>query len=125
MKKPILSLNAPKPLGPYNQAVKADKFLFVSGQLPIDPKQGKILAKDIVWQTHQVMENIKAVLEAADFNLRDVVQSTVYLASMTLFDDFNREYAKYFNRDFPARTTAGAELKTGALLQVSVVAYKE
>ena len=125
MNKPILSPNAPKPLGPYSQAVKADKFLFVSGQLPIDPKEGRILAKDISGQTRQVMENIKAILEAADFSLKDVVQSTVYLASMALFDDFNREYAKYFDADFPARATVGAELKAGALLEVSVVAYKE
>ena len=71
------------------------------------------------------MENIKAILEAADFSLKDVVQSTVYLASMALFDDFNREYAKYFEADFPSRAIVGAQLKAGALLEVSVVAYKD
>ena len=124
MKKPILSPNAPKPLGPYSQAIKADKFLFVSGQLPIDPKQGKIVAADISGQTRQVMENIKAILEAADFGLSNVVQSTVYLSSMMLFDEFNREYAKDFEADCPARATVAAELKAGALLEISVVAYK-
>ena len=67
MKKTILTPNAPKPIGPYSQAVQADKFLFVSGQLAIDPKQGKIVAADIATQTRQVMENIKAILEAANY----------------------------------------------------------
>ena len=95
----------PKPIGPYSQAVQAGKFLFVSGQLAIDPKEGKIVVKDVTLQTRQVMENIKAILEAAGYSLKDVVQSTVYLSSMTLFDEFNREYAKYFDGDFPARAT--------------------
>jgi 2-iminobutanoate/2-iminopropanoate deaminase len=124
MKKPVLSPNAPKPIGPYSQAIKADDFLFVSGQLPIDPKQGKIVAADISGQTRQVMENIKAILEAADFGLSDVVQCTVFLSSLSLFDEFNREYARYFTADFPARATVAAELKAGALLEISVVAYK-
>lgn len=124
MKKTILSHNAPKPIGPYSQAVQAAKFLFVSGQLAIDPKEGKIVAKDITLQTRQVMENIKAILEAVGYSLKDVVQSTVYLSSMVLFDEFNREYAKYFDEKFPARATVGIELKLGALVEVSVVAYK-
>jgi 2-iminobutanoate/2-iminopropanoate deaminase len=125
MKKAILSPKAPKPIGPYNQAVQASKFVFVSGQLPIDPKQGKVVAEGIAAQTRQAMENIEAILEAAGYSLKDVVHSTVYLASMDLFDEFNREYAKYFEGDYPARATVGCELKTGALIEVSVVACKE
>jgi 2-iminobutanoate/2-iminopropanoate deaminase len=125
MKKVVLSQNAPKPLGPYSQAVQAAKFLFVSGQLAIDPAEGKIIAQDITQQTRQVIENIKAILEAAGYSLKDVIQSTVYLSSMTLFDEFNREYAKYFEREFPARATIGIGLKSGALIEVSVVAYKD
>ena len=125
MKKTILSQNAPKPIGPYNQAVQAGKFLFVSGQLAIDPKEGKIVAPDVTLQTRQVMENIEAILEAAGYSLKDIVQSTVYLASMALFDDFNREYAKYFDDEYPARATVGCELKAGALVEASVVAYKD
>lgn len=125
MKKTILSQNAPKPIGPYSQAVQAGKFLFVSGQLAIDPKEGKIIAGTITQQTRQVMENIKAILEAAGYSLKDVVQSTVYLSSMSLFDEFNREYAKSFEAEFPARATVGIELKSGALVEVSVVAYKD
>ncbi len=125
MKKAVLSKNAPKPIGPYNQAVQAGNFLFVSGQLAIAPAEGKIVAKDITAQTRQVMENIKAILEAAGFSLKDVVQTNVYLSSMALFEEFNREYAKFFESDFPARATVGVELKSGALVEVSVVAYKD
>jgi 2-iminobutanoate/2-iminopropanoate deaminase len=125
MKKTVFSEKAPKPAGPYNQAVKAGKFLFVSGQLAIDPKEGKIVAKDIRLQTRQVMDNIKAILEAAGYSLKDIVQSNVYLSSMALFDEFNSEYAKYFDGEFPARATVGIELKANALIEVSVVAYKD
>ncbi len=125
MKKVIVSPNAPKPVGPYSQAVQAENFLFVSGQLAIDPKDNKLVAADIAVQTEQVMENIKAILQAADYSLKDVVQTTVYLSSMTLFESFNREYAKYFETAFPARATVACELKAGALVEVSVVAYKK
>ena len=125
MKAPVFTEKAPKPLGPYNQAVKAGKFLFVSGQLAIDPKEGKIVAKTVTLQTRQVMENIKAILEAAGYGLKDIVLSNVYLSSMALFDEFNNEYAKYFDSEFPARATVGIELKADALVEVSVVAYKD
>jgi 2-iminobutanoate/2-iminopropanoate deaminase len=124
MKKIVSSQNAPKPIGPYSQAVQVDKFLFVSGQLAINPKEGKIIAKGITEQTRQVMANLKSILEAEGYSLKDVVQSTVYLSSMTLFDEFNREYARYFDAEFPARATVGVELKSGALVEVSIVAYK-
>jgi 2-iminobutanoate/2-iminopropanoate deaminase len=125
MKAPVFTEKAPKPVGPYNQAVKAGKFLFVSGQLAIDPKEGKIVAKTVTLQTRQVMENIKAILEAAGYGLKDIVLSNVYLSSMVSFDEFNNEYAKYFDAEFPARATVGIELKADALVEVSVVAYNE
>ncbi len=126
MNKIVLSANAPKPIGPYSQAIKADKLLFVSGQLAINPKEGKLVATDITLQTRQAMENIKAILEAADYSLKDVVQTTVYLSSLSLFEEFNLEYALYFDRILPARATiGGAELKAGALVEISVVAYKD
>jgi 2-iminobutanoate/2-iminopropanoate deaminase len=114
----------PNPLGPYSQAALAGGFLFVSGQLAINPTDGKIIVADIKLQTIQVMENIKAILEAVGCNLKDVVQSIVYLSSMSLFEEFNVEYAKFFEGDFPARATVGVELKSGVLVEVSVVAYK-
>ena len=90
MKKIVSSQNAPKPIGPYSQAVQAGNFLFVSGQLAIDPKEGKLIVGNITLQTRQVMENIKAIFEAAGYSLKDVVQSTVYLSSMGLFEEFNQ-----------------------------------
>ena len=125
MKKPVFTENAPKPLGPYSQAVRADKFLFVSGQLAIDPKEGKIIASDIKGQTVRVLENIKAILNAASCSLSDIVQTNVYLSSMALFSEFNIVYATYFKKDFPARATVGIELTPGALVGISVIAYKE
>lgn len=125
MKKTFVTQKAPKPIGPYSQAVQAGNFLFVSGQLAVAPEEGKIVSKDISLQTRQVMENIKSILEDADYSLKDVVQSTVYLSSMSLFDKFNQEYSKYFENDFPARATVATELKSGALVEVSVVAYKD
>jgi 2-iminobutanoate/2-iminopropanoate deaminase len=124
MKKVIQTKNAPEPVGPYSQALKVDKFLFVSGQVAIDPKKGRIVANGIREQTIRVMESIKAVLQAASYNLSDVVQSNVYLSSMALFSEFNNEYAKYFDKVFPTRATVGIELMPGALLEISVVAYK-
>jgi 2-iminobutanoate/2-iminopropanoate deaminase len=112
-------------MGPYSQAVLSGHFLFVSGQLAIDPKQGKIVGSDITVQTRQVMENLKAILEAAGYGFKDVVYSTVYLTDMSMFEEFNSEYARYFEAEFPARVTAAVGLKAGALVEVSLIAYKE
>jgi 2-iminobutanoate/2-iminopropanoate deaminase len=125
MKKVIQTEKAPKPVGPYSQAVEVGKLLFVSGQVAIDPAKGKIVAKGIRAQIYRVMENIKAILQAAGYSLSDVVQSNVYLSSMGLFSEFNDEYAKYFVEDPPARATVGIELMPGALVEISVVAYKD
>jgi 2-iminobutanoate/2-iminopropanoate deaminase len=125
MKKVIQTEKAPDPVGPYSQAVKVDKFLFVSGQVAIDPAKGGIIAKGIRAQTARVMENIKAILQAAGYNLSDVVQSNVYLSSIAMFSEFNDEYAKYFDKDFPARATVGIELMPNTLVEISVVAYKD
>jgi 2-iminobutanoate/2-iminopropanoate deaminase len=125
MKKIIQTEDAPKPAGPYAQAIRAGKFLFVSGQLPIDPEEARIIAKDIKGQTTRVMENIKAILQAANCSLGDVVQSNVYLSSMALFSEFNSVYAEYFKKGFPARATVEAKLPQGALVEISAIAYRE
>ena len=125
MKKVVHAEKAPVPVGPYSQAVQAGKFLFVSGQVAIDPKEGKTVAKGIRAQTARVMENSKVILEAADYGLKDVIQSNVYLSSMKLFKEFNNEYANYFDKVFPARATVGIELMSGALVEISVASYKE
>ncbi|MCX8153859.1 MAG: Rid family detoxifying hydrolase [Candidatus Bathyarchaeota archaeon] len=124
MKKIIQTEFAPRPVGPYSQAINAGNFLFVSGQLAIDPQEGKIISGDIKAQTAQVMQNIKAILNAAGYDLSDIVHVTVYLSSMSLFSEFNSEYTKYFSKEPPARTTIGIELIPGALVEISVIAYK-
>lgn len=124
MKKVVLTSDAPKPIGPYSQAVEAGNFLFISGQLPINPKDGGMIVDNIQLQTRLVMENIKSILDAAGYSLKDIVQATVYLSSMSLFEEFNREYTKYFEAEPPARATVGIELKRGALVEISIVAYK-
>lgn len=125
MKKVVHAEDAPAPVGPYSQALQAGKFLFISGQVAIDQKEGRIVAGGIREQTVRVVENIKAILQAAGYSLSDVVQSNVYLSSMKLFSEFNNEYAKYFDEAFPARATVGVELMAGALVEISVIAYKE
>ena len=125
MRKVIHTENAPKPAGPYSQGIKVAKFLFISGQIAIDPTQGKIVATNITEQTKTAMENIKAILEKADYNFTHVIQSNVYLSSMALFSEFNKEYAKYFDKEPPTRATVGIELMQGALVEISMIAYKE
>lgn len=125
MKEIISTENAPKPVGPYSQAIKAGNFLFISGQLAIDPKQNKLINADIKAQTTRVLDNIKAILEAAGCSLADVVQTNVYLSSLKLFKDFNATYAEYFNQNYPARATIEATLMPGVLVEISAVAYKE
>src|SRR5512137_2136949 len=125
MKEIVKTEAAPKPVGPYSQAIKAGNFLFVSGQLPIDPKQGKMIASDIKGQTVRVLENIKAILETTHFSLGDVVQTNVYLTTLALFKDFNDIYSKYFVDNFPARATVEAALIPGALVEISAIAFKE
>jgi 2-iminobutanoate/2-iminopropanoate deaminase len=125
MKKTINTPNAPKPVGPYSQAIQTNDTLYISGQLAIDPKTNALLTADIKLQTQQIMQNIQAILTAACMNLNDIVQTTVYLSSMTLFADFNAEYAKFFETDPPARATVACGLKTGALVEISAVAYRK
>jgi len=126
MKEVILTEKAPKPIGPYSQAIKVGPLLFGSGQIPIDPETGEIVKGDIKEQTRRVMENIKAVLEAAGYTLEDVVKVTVFLKDLKLFNEFNQEYAKHFPEKPPARTTVEvAQLPKGVLLEVDFIAYKD
>ena len=104
MNKEIISTNAaPKAIGPYSQAVKANGFLFASGQIPIDPFTGEIVYGGIVSQTHQVCANLKAILTAEELTFVDVVKTTVFLADMNDFHAMNEVYAQYFGEQpFPA-----------------------
>ena len=105
MKKIINTSHAPKPIGPYNQAVLANGMLFVSGQIPLNPVTGELVRGDIQDQTRQVMENIKAILHAAELNFDDVVKCSIFIADMNDFPKINETYGKYFGDNAPARET--------------------
>ena len=126
MKKVVFSKGAPRPIGPYSQAIQVGNLLFGSGQIAIDPKTGELVSGGIREQTRQVMENIKSIVESAGFTMDDIVYVLVYLKDLARFQEFNEEYAKYFKDKPPARTTVQvADLPKGALLEVSFIAYKE
>ncbi|RLE61217.1 MAG: deaminase [Thermoprotei archaeon] len=125
-KEIVFTEKAPKPIGPYSQGIKAGNYVFVAGQIPIDPQTGKMVQGDIEEQTRRVLENIKAVLEAAGASLEDVVYVTVFLKDLSLFQRFNKVYAEYFDKVKPARVTIEASnIPAGALLEISVIAYIE
>jgi len=117
---------APKAIGPYEQAIKVDGFVFTAGQIPTDPKTGNIVDGGITAQTRQVLENLKGVLEAAGTSLDKVVKATVFLKSMGDFSAMNEVYAQYLGNSKPARSTvAVAELPRGALVEIDLVAVIE
>lgn len=123
MKVIVNTPNAPEAIGPYSQAVKANGFLFLSGQIPIDPKTGQIEAMDITAQTIQVLENIKAVLESESLTFTDVVKSTIFLADLADFKRINEIYASYFTTEQPARSTIQvAGLPKGSRIEIEVIA---
>ena len=125
MKEVVYTKSAPEPIGPYSQAVKVGNMLFVSGQIPVDPKTGEVVKGDIKEQTRRVLENIKAVLEAAGYGLSDVVMSFVFLSDMSLFGQFNEVYAEYFKDKPPARVTVqAARLPRDVLVEIAVIAVK-
>jgi len=124
MEKEIISSNRiPAAIGPYSSAVKAENMLFVSGQLPIDPKTGDIVKGDIQLQTKQVLENLTALLELYSINLKEIVKTTVFLKDMNDFTKFNQIYAEYFKEKFPARSCIGiTELPKNALIEIEAIA---
>jgi 2-iminobutanoate/2-iminopropanoate deaminase len=114
---------APRAIGPYEQAIKVGEFVYVSGQIPLDPKTGKLVDGGIKEQTCQVMENLKAILEAAGSSLDRVVKATVFLKSIADFTAMNEVYGEYLDRAKPARSTvAVADLPRGALVEIDLVA---
>jgi len=114
---------APKAIGPYEQAIKVGDFIYTAGQIPLDPKTGNLVEGGIAAQTRQVLENLKAVLEAGGSSLDRVVKATVFLKSMGDFASMNEVYAEYLGQVKPARSTvAVAELPRGALVEIDFVA---
>jgi 2-iminobutanoate/2-iminopropanoate deaminase len=104
-KKIITTKNAPAPIGPYNQAIVVKDTIYISGQVCIDPATGNLKNRDIQEETHQVMQNLKAILQEAGMTFNDVVKSTIFITDMNRFSEINEIYGKYFTDSFPARET--------------------
>jgi 2-iminobutanoate/2-iminopropanoate deaminase len=126
MKQIIKTNNAPAPIGPYSQAVQAGNFLFVSGQVAINPENGELNIGNIEEETHQVMRNLKAVLLEAGLTFENVVKSTIFLSDMGTFAQVNEIYGQYFTADFPARETVQVSvLPKNVNVEISVIAIIE
>jgi len=124
MKEIIFTENAPKPIGPYSQAVKVGNFLFISGQIPITPETGELIPGDIKAQTRQVLENIKAIVEAAGGSLNNIVKVNVYLKDMNDFQAMNEVYAEYFGESKPARAAVEvARLPKDVRIEIEAIAF--
>lgn len=114
---------APRPVGPYSQAIRAGGFLFVSGQIPLDPATGEVAGSDIAAQTRRAMENLKAILEEAGSGLNKVVKTTIYLKDLRDFARCNEIYGEYFRASKPARSTLeAAALPKGVLVEIDAIA---
>ncbi|MDO5732480.1 MAG: RidA family protein [Eubacteriales bacterium] len=123
MKEIIATKNAPGAIGPYSQACKANGFVFVSGQLPIDPATGEFAGDDIKSQTEQSLKNVEAILKEAGSSMDAVLKTTCYLADIADFAPMNEVYAKFFTGECPARAAfAVRDLPKGAKVEIEVVA---
>jgi 2-iminobutanoate/2-iminopropanoate deaminase len=125
MKRIINTPNAPAAIGPYSQAVEINHTLYISGQIPLDPKSMKVVDGGIQEQTEQVLKNIGAILNEAGYSFRDVVKSTCLLSDMANFKTMNEVYSKYYTENFPARAAfAVKDLPLGVLIEIETIAAK-
>jgi 2-iminobutanoate/2-iminopropanoate deaminase len=123
--KAVNSLSAPAAIGPYSQAIDAGDFVFLSGQVPIDPKTGELVGGDIAAQTDRALDNLGAVLEAAGLSFADVVKTTIYLLDLGDFQAVNGTYGKRFTNAPPARATVQVSgLPKGARVEIDAIAKK-
>jgi 2-iminobutanoate/2-iminopropanoate deaminase len=121
----ITTTDAPAPIGPYNQAVQTGNLLFISGQICIHPPTGEMKNKDLQEETHQVMHNLKAILQQAGMTFNNVVKTTIFLTDMKRFAEVNEIYGQYFEGDFPARETVEVSaLPKFVNVEISMVAAK-
>lgn len=124
-KQIVVPSTGPKAAGPYSPAVIAGEWIFVAGQIPVDPGSGEVVRGSVAEQTHRVLRNLRLVLEAAGADLADVVRTTVYLRDLGDFAAMNAVYAEYFPAAPPARTTIGvADLPLGVDVEIDAVAYR-
>jgi len=126
MEKTIIhTAGAPAPIGPYNQAVQAGNLVFVSGQVALDPVSGDMNNSDLATETHQVLKNLQAVLNAAGCDFSHVVKTTIFLSDMQLFGQVNEIYGSYFQGNYPARETVAVKgLPKNANVEISVIAAR-
>jgi 2-iminobutanoate/2-iminopropanoate deaminase len=125
MRKTVFSDKAPPPIGPYSQAVQAGPFLFVSGQIPINPLRDELITKPFSDAVRQVMQNLRAVLQAGGMDLEHLVKVTVYLKNMKDFQEFNAVYASYFPGEKPARAVVEvSQLPKGCEIEIEGMGYK-
>src|SRR5205085_9413958 len=123
MKKIIVTTEAPAAVGPYSQAIRVGNLVFCSGQIPLDPKTGEIVGRDITAQARQVMENISAVLRAEGLTFENIIKTTIFLTNLGDFQTVNELYASYFKSDPPARSTLQVPaLPKGANVEIEVIA---
>ena len=121
-KEIIKTDKAPVPIAPYSQGIKANGFLFVSGQIALDPETGNLKMADIEEETHQVMQNLKAVLQTAGHQFSHIVKTTIFLSDMALFTRVNEVYGSYFTGSYPARETVAVKgLPKGVNVEISVI----
>jgi 2-iminobutanoate/2-iminopropanoate deaminase len=126
MKKIISTTEAPAAIGPYSQAVRAGSMIFCAGQVPLDPKTGKIVSQDVAEQTRRVLENVAAILRSEQLTLAHVVKTTVFLADFGDFQKMNEVYATYFTNQPPARSTIGVStLPKDARVEIEVIAIAD
>ncbi len=122
-KKVIHTDRAPKAIGPYSQAIRAGSFLFLSGQIPLDPRTGELVKGDVRQQTKQVLENIKGILESEKLAMEDVVKATIFLKDIGNFNQVNEVYATYFPSSPPARSTVEvAKLPRDVEIEIEAIA---
>ena len=125
MKKIIYSPDAPKPIGPYSQAVLINDVLYISGQIPVNPQNGLLIKDDIKLQTKQVMENLQAILKEAGMNFKHIVKTSIFITDITNFPQVNEVYGSYFSEDFPARETIQvSKLPMNADIEISMIAVR-
>jgi reactive intermediate/imine deaminase len=123
-KKIIKTKNAPAAIGTYSQAILVDKTLYLSGQIPLDPENGNLVTGDIKRQIRRVFENLKAVCEAADADLQNIVKLNVYLTDLSYFEKVNEVMAEYFNKPYPARAAVGVrQLPKNSEVEMDAVAF--
>lgn len=122
-RKAVTTTSAPAAIGPYSQAIRANDFLFISGQIPLNPESGQLAGTEIDSQTRQVLLNIKSLLEAENLGLADVVKVSIFMTDFSLFTRMNEIYGSFFTNDQPARETIGvAALPRNALIEISAIA---